>query len=287
MFKKFLFLVSVFLLVFALCAGVTYADTCKIAVVAADALNLRESPNTSAKLLTQLSKDDQVSMIDSSNGWYKVQYGNIIGWVCGQYVTVKEGNIPATIVGDDVNVRTSPSLTADVITKVSSGYKVNIVVRSDEWFNVELSNGTKGWINKQFIAIGSSKVSRGGSMGEQIVTFAKKYQGVGYIWGGSSPKGFDCSGFVKYVFDKFDIELNRVAADQVKQGEKVGKSSLQLGDIVFFDTDGGGNYINHVGIYIGDGDFIHASSGKDRVTINTLSDGFYANCYITARRVIR
>jgi cell wall-associated NlpC family hydrolase len=128
--------------------------------------------------------------------------------------------------------------------------------------------------------------SRGKSVSISIVDFAKRLVGVDYVWGGTSPKGFDCSGFVKYVFANFGVTLNRVSAEQAKQGSKVKKSDLIPGDIVFFDTNGGHNRINHVGMYIGGGRFIQASSEYSNVVISDMTEGFYANTYMTARRVL-
>ncbi len=137
----------------------------------------------------------------------------------------------------------------------------------------------------------STALSRGETEGleQKIVTYAKKLLGVRYVWGGMSPKGFDCSGFVKYVFDHFGIILNRVSANQAKQGTAVKKADLRVGDLVFFDTDGGHNEINHVGIYIGGGKFIQASSasGSSGVVISDIAEGFYSSAYMSARRVIK
>ena len=120
---------------------------------------------------------------------------------------------------------------------------------------------------------------------QQIVNHAKKFLGVRYVWGGSSTKGFDCSGFTKHVFKNFGVTLNRVSASQAKQGTYIKKANLLPGDLVFFDTNGGLNKINHVGIYIGNGRFIHSSSSHSGVVTSSLSDGFYAKTYMTARRV--
>jgi cell wall-associated NlpC family hydrolase len=128
--------------------------------------------------------------------------------------------------------------------------------------------------------------SRGKSVSMSIVDFAKRLVGVDYVWGGTSPRGFDCSGFVRYVFENFGVTLNRVSSEQAKQGSKVSKDDLIPGDIVFFDTNGGHNRINHVGMYIGGGKFIQASSEYSSVVISDITDGFYANSYMTARRVL-
>ncbi|HEX3031646.1 MAG TPA: C40 family peptidase, partial [Bacillota bacterium] len=134
----------------------------------------------------------------------------------------------------------------------------------------------------------TTTVSRGGSRatatGEAIVSFAKQFLGVKYVWGGSSPSGFDCSGFVGYVYKNFGYQLNRVSSDQARQGVEVSKGDLKPGDLVFFNTNHGSR-INHSGIYIGGGNFIDASSGQGHVTISPLTSGFYAETYVTARRL--
>jgi cell wall-associated NlpC family hydrolase len=122
---------------------------------------------------------------------------------------------------------------------------------------------------------------------DSIIDYAKKYMGVKYVWGGTTPKGFDCSGFVKYVYNNFDVSLNRNSAAQAKNGTYIKKGALLPGDLVFFDTNGGKNRINHVGIYIGNGKMIHSSSLYKGVVISTISSGFYSRTYMTARRVLK
>lgn len=256
----------------------------KSGVVTADALNVRETPSTSANVLSELYANDQVTILETSDGWYKITNGNTTGWVKADYVSASDG-IAATITGDSVNVRSEASLSGSVLTRLSYGDSVSIVNQAGDWFNVVLSDGTNGWVYKDYITTGN--VSRGGSLGNQIVSNAKGYLGVKYLYGGSSSNGFDCSGFTKKVYGSLGLDLERVAADQANQGTKVSKANLRAGDLVFFDTDGGLNYINHVGIYIGNGDFIHASSGAGKVMISNLSEGFYANSYMTARTFTR
>jgi cell wall-associated NlpC family hydrolase len=132
-----------------------------------------------------------------------------------------------------------------------------------------------------------STASRGSSRSVQnIITYSKRFLGVKYVWGGSTAKGFDCSGFVKYIFKHFGISLNRTSRSQASQGVKVKKANLKAGDLVFFDTNGGLNRINHVGIYIGNGKFIHSSSSHKGVVISSLNSGFYSKTYMTARRIL-
>ena len=109
--------------------------------------------------------------------------------------------------------------------------------------------------------------------------------GYKYKSGGASPStGFDCSGFTTYVYKHFGISLNRSSKDQIKNGVAVEKNNLQPGDLVIFNNDAN-TKIGHVGIYIGDGNFIHASNPKGGVKITTLLSGYYKIRYVGARRV--
>ena len=282
-FKLLLSSATAMLLTFLLFTSVL-AGTNQTGIVTADSLNVRESPSTSANILSQLNANDQVTILETSDGWYKISSGDISGWAKAEFISVSNGII-ATVTGDSVNLRSEGSLSGAILTKLNSGDKVTLIDQSGDWFNVNLSDGTNGWIYKDFVT--TSNVSRGESLGNKIVSFAQKYLGVRYVYGGSSANGFDCSGFSKYVYSNSGIEIERVAADQANQGTKVSKANLRAGDLVFFDTDGGSNYINHVGIYIGNGQFIHASSGAGKVMISNLSEGFYANAYMTARTFTR
>jgi len=262
-----------------------FAADGQIGTVTADTLNVRESASTTAPVVTQISKYGQVVVIDSTDGWYKVSFGDTVGWVSADYLSVSGGTPTGTITGNSVNVRTGPGKGYDVVMEVVSGEKVNILGNDSGWYKVEFSTGVVGWVNGDYLSTGG-KTSRGSSLGSQIVSFAKKYMGTPYVYGGSSASGVDCSGFVKLVYNNFGIYVDRVAAGQAAQGSYISTSSLNEGDLVFFATDGAGS-INHVGIYIGNGQFIHASSGAGKVTISSLGDSYYSACFVTSRTLIR
>lgn len=118
----------------------------------------------------------------------------------------------------------------------------------------------------------------------KIISYAKKYLGVNYRFGRSSSKAFDCSGFTMFIFRAAGIHLPHSAAGQANLGLSVEKSKLKPGDLVFFETYKPG--ISHVGMYIGNGHFIHASSGKGEVTITRLADAYYVKRYRGSTRII-
>lgn len=122
---------------------------------------------------------------------------------------------------------------------------------------------------------------------QKLLEDAKYFKGGKYVWGGTTPEGFDCSGYVQYLYKKHNINLPRTAWAQSKKGQVVEKSNLQKGDLLFFLTDKKrGIPITHVGIYIGNGNFIHAASKKDGIIISPITHGSYAETFVSARRVI-
>jgi len=119
----------------------------------------------------------------------------------------------------------------------------------------------------------------------EIIKNAQKYMGVPYVWGGDTPTGWDCSGYTQYVMKESGITIPRTAAEQYNTGIAVNKNDLKIGDLVFFTTYKAG--ASHVGFYMGDGKFIHASSVAKQVTISALSEDYYTEHYIGARRYIQ
>jgi LysM repeat protein len=120
-----------------------------------------------------------------------------------------------------------------------------------------------------------------------LVKVAKSFMGAPYKYGGNTLRGLDCSAYVKKIYEIFDVELPRSAREQYMVGNRISKEELAVGDLVFFKTRRYAKYPTHVGIFIGDGNFIHASSGKNRlgVKIDTLTSGYYSGAYIGATRV--
>lgn len=309
--RKLLASVSMVISAVMIFTSVAFADSY---IVTRDSVNVRVSANTGASVRGQLNKNDIVESTDSANGWIKIKYGSGNGWVSGQFLKSKSNQSSSSeskgtvyTNTEEVNLRSGAGTDYGIMACLDIGTSLSLLTTDGNWSKVQTKSGKIGWVLSKFVSTSSPKkpsppaskentstptVSRGGDSSgtrdsdsrRNVVNYAKKFLGVHYVWGGSSPSGFDCSGFTSNVFDHFGIDLERVAADQSKHnGTKVSKSDLRPGDLVFFDTAGGRGYINHVGIYIGNGNMIHASSGKGKVLISDISSGFYAGAYITAR----
>ena len=122
---------------------------------------------------------------------------------------------------------------------------------------------------------------------QKLLEDAKFFKGGKYVWGGTSPKGFDCSGYVQYLYRKHNVNLPRTAWAQSKKGKPVDIQNLQKGDLLFFLTDKKrGIPVTHVGIYLGNGKFIHAASRKKGIIISPINHGYYAKKFVSARRVL-
>ena len=147
------------------------------------------------------------------------------------------------------------------------------------------NSGSANNISSVPVAPISPNSGNASAKGATIVTTAQKYMGVPYVWGGTTPDGWDCSGYTQYVMKENGISIPRTAAEQYSKGVAVDKANLKVGDMVFFTTYKPG--ASHVGFYMGDGKFIHASSAAKQVTINSLSEEYYTEHYIGARRYIQ
>ncbi|WKA57846.1 S-layer homology domain-containing protein [Planococcus shenhongbingii] len=119
---------------------------------------------------------------------------------------------------------------------------------------------------------------------EELIAYANKFTGVPYLWGGKTPRGFDCSGYLLYIFNQFDLSIPRVSADQYKEGAWVSKSNLKKGDLVFFGASAGSTRVTHSGLYVGNGNFISATTSKGIATENLNTNSYWAPRYIGAKR---
>ena len=259
-------------------------------VTTGSSLRLRAEASTSSSIITMLNKDVTLAVLDTStSGWYKVSYAGNTGFVSADYLALDEDNIFETygrITGDAVNVRTAASTEADALGTVAKDTILTVNGLLDGWYDVTCESGTRGYIRSDFVDLVSSNVSANGS---SVVSFAQQYLGVRYVYGGASPKGFDCSGFTMYVMKQFGYSLPHTATGQWKSGlgTKVSFAEMMPGDLVFFcdPSRSLGKACSHAGIYVGNGQFIHASSSKNGVIYSDLTSGYYNRYYVGAIRL--
>ena len=223
-------------------------------------VNLRSGPSTSYSVAAVSSQGDKCYIIGLNTGWYKVIYNGTICYIRSDFVELTE-----------------------------YPYENQASANSPKFFRRGSSTGTApsaaalNGPSSSASAVPSTSTAAAAS-GSQILAEAQKYLGCPYVAGGASPSGFDCSGFVYYVLKQLGYSPYRTPADQYKQGTAVDKSDLQVGDIVFFY----GTYasrISHVGIYAGNGQFIHAPNSRSTVSYSDLTSGYWANHYYGARRM--
>ncbi len=192
------------------------------------------------------------------------------------------------IKGNNVDLRADPGPYGHIISVLKTGLPVAVLDQSGRWFKVQLTDGRTGWVYRLFIEVKSLAPVTSNRQPtlpiDKLITYAKSFLETAYIYGGDSPRGFDCSGFTMYVFARFGISLPHEANLQIRTGMKISAmEALMPGDLVFFKTMGSVT-VNHVGIYLGDHQFIHASSGYGAVRISSLDSGYYFNCYAGGRR---
>lgn len=293
-----------------------------VAFITASSLRLRSAPSTSSTTLAYATSGEVAVLLSRSGDWYHVLYNLQEGYMHSSHLnatTVENVELGYGKVNyAKVNMRTGPGTSYSRIGQSSKNDLCYIVGINKQWYKV-IWNDQICYIRSDYLDLtempyenkASSKsplffrggkstgtpvsaatlknssnyiAPNGSAKATAIIATAKKYIGVPYVWGGSAPSGFDCSGLVQYVFKQHGITLNRTTKTQYQQGTFVTKSNLQPGDLVFFQNTYTAG-ISHVGIYIGSGEFIHASSSQG-VTISSLSNSYWSSHYYGARRVL-
>ena len=262
----------------------------KTGVITGSEVNFRSAPSTDAGILASLAEGTQIAISSVDNGWCKASCNGQEGYVSAEYVAVD--GIPLVdpkglITGSCVNIRSAPSTDASILGKVYAGKLVDLISLQNDWYAINY-NGSTGYISSDYLKVYTGSAASGA--GASIVETAMSYLGTPYSYGGASPKGFDCSGFTMYVFSLFGYSLPHSATSQWNSsGTYVERSDLQPGDLVLFcdPSRSGGKACSHVGIYIGDNNFVHASSGSSGKYVRTssLNESYYSGYYVGAKRV--
>lgn len=244
-------------------------------------INVRASSSTDSAQVGAILSNEIVSIEGIENGWYKIEFNGLVGYVRSDLVdpTALEPEQPELIVETPtVNVSIPKDNSSKKETYTSSA---SAPVYEDIFVNQEPENS---YTEKEEEIYEPPVVEAPTtSYSSSVVEVAYQYLGVPYVWGGTSPSGFDCSGFVQYVFNKCGYSLSRVADAQYYNGYAVSYSDLAPGDLVFFVNTYATSGISHVGIYVGDGAFIHCANGG--VKVSYLSENYYSTRYYGACRI--
>ncbi len=275
-------------------------------VTTSSAVNFRQEATTQSASKGKLSDGTRVAILDETDGWYKVAYNGEVGYMSADYVESQPiMNIEcggAKVTTSVLNVRSGPGTENSIVTKLYEGSVAKIIGINNTWFKVQYG-GETGYISPDYVTIvpyqstvtASAPVSVSTSSGsaatasgtrQQIIDYAAKFLGCKYVYGGNTPSGFDCSGYVKYVFKHFGVDLTRTSASQYSNSVRIKKSELKIGDLVFFSQTAGSSKVGHVGIYVGGGQFIHAAAPGKGVRYDSLNSSYYSSHYIGSGRVL-
>ena len=256
-------------------------------------LRVRSEASTAGEVLTKLDNGVQVEVLSTvDSGWYQISYEEITGYVSGEYLTVDEAEaaslpqerapVYVRITADSLNIRSAPGTDQEKVGKLSAGRIVETLEElEDGWYRIE-----EGYISAEFTEVVDPSELVQSSKGQEIVNYAMQFLGYPYVYGGSSPRGFDCSGFTSYIYKQFGYSLNRTASDQLDNGTSVSRSELQPGDLVMFKKGSSSRRASHVGIYIGNNQFIHSSTSRVGVIISGMDEAYYTSGFVGARRIV-
>ena len=285
----------------------TTTDTNEETKKVAETTKLKIVPAINATDIIEVKQDETVKVIETMNDWVCIQTGTTKGWIRSdklksaeekttEPVAENEENTPVEetvlktlyVTETTVNVRKEPNTDSEVVTKLNLNTQVDVYSEENEWSKVKV-NDQEGYILTSLLSdkkkeVETTPTAPASGKGATVVETAKKYIGYPYVYGASGPNSFDCSGFTSYVFKLHGVTLNRTAKGQYSNGTAVSRSDLQPGDLIMFGPSASG--INHVGIYIGGGQIVHAANKSRGVTTDTINSGYYNKNYVGARRVI-
>ncbi len=271
-------------------------------VKCSSSVNLRSEANTSSSILAELKNGTKITVVSTANGWCKVTYSGKTGYIKQDYVSTtgsasnntsaSTGTAAVVKCSSTVNFRSAASTSSTVLGELKNGTAVTVLSTSNGWSKVSYA-GKAGYISADYLvtassgtAISPSNTAASVSISakrQSVLNYAAQFLGVPYVYGGSTPSGFDCSGFTSYVFKNTVGSIPRVAQAQYDATTRVSRDDLLPGDLVFFGSST--SSISHVGIYVGSNQFIHAPSTGDVVKYSSLT-GSYATRYQGAGRVI-
>lgn len=264
-------------------------------------LNVREEPSQDGKIIGKMTSKAAGEILETLDGWYKIKSGPITGYISAdpQYtatgqeaidLAMQTADLKAVIRTDVLNVRTEPSTDAKIWTQIVKDERYSVVAQLDGWVQIELdsvdaedgSEADKAYIStrdnnvevryalNEAIKFSPDEIaaSNAASLRSRIVNYALQFVGNPYVWGGTSlTNGVDCSGFTMKVLQNFGVSLPHYSGSQAQMGKGIKSSEMRPGDLIFYAGSNG--RVNHVAMYIGNGQVVHAASRKSGIKIST------------------
>ena len=253
-------------------------------------LNVREEPSESGKVIAKMPSKAAGDILETlEGGWYKIQSGPITGYVKSDYILIGQAakdeamnvaELMAIVNTDMLNARTEPSTESKIWTQISNNERYPVLQQIDGWIQIELEEDSSAYVSTDFVDVRyalplaikfsplEEKANAESSMRTQMVNYALQFLGNPYVWGGTSlTKGADCSGFTLSVYSRFGIGLPHYSGAQAGMGKAIKSADMKPGDLLFYANSGG--TINHVAMYIGNGQVVHAASRRSGIKIST------------------
>lgn len=250
-------------------------------------LNVRKTPGMDGEIVGKMTNHAACEILSEENGWYKISSGSLEeGYVSSEYIITgeealiiaqEEAQLMVTVTTDTLNVRTGPTTDASKITTVSKDADLYVLEVLDGWIRIQLDT-KEGYISSEYVSI-NKQLKTGSTLKElqygegisetriNLVNFALEFVGGRYVWGGESlTHGVDCSGFTMKIYEQYGVYLPHYSGSQPAYGTQISSSDAKPGDLFFYAS---GSRIDHVAIYIGNGQIVHAASTLSGIIISS------------------
>ena len=259
-----------------------------IVTVSEGKVNIRETPSTDGKIVGKIGRDAGCDVLGEEGDWLHIKSGEVEGYIKAEYVLTGTDALQqastllkkvAKVTTDGLKVRTEPNTECEILDMVGSGQSFDVLEELDGWVRIDL-DGETGYLSTDYVEVGSqldealtiSELLYGEGVSNvrvAISDYAKQFIGNPYVWGGTSlTRGADCSGFVLSIFAHYGISLPHSSRAQANCGTRISTGELLPGDLVFY---GNGSGINHVALYVGGGQVVHASNARVGITISSVN----------------
>ncbi len=248
-------------------------------------LNVREEPHAEGRIIGKMVNKSACSILEEVNGWYRIESGEVSGYVSSAYIVtgeeamaiaMEDAALRARVNTEELNVRKGPGVEFEAITQITTNERYEVVGQENGWTQIELASGETAYVSTDYVVVEYSlleavkfePISAATQFRLDVVNYALQFLGNPYVWGGTDPwTGADCSGYMQYVMATYGITLPRVSWQQAGAGVAVSLENLQPGDLVFYGT---GGVVNHVAMYIGNGQIVHAISESRGIGITSM-----------------